>query len=247
MTETLRADGTAPPTPAASDRGAEPAPRRGGRPRLSRTEFAYRELKRRILDNELAPGTQVLELEIAEALAMSRTPVREAMVRLARDGLVEIRPRHGMRILPVSADDMREIYEILTALEPMAAGLAAARGVGDGDLAALRAIVAEMEEALARDDLPAWAEADERFHARLTGLSGNRRLSELVEGFVEQTHRVRMLTLAIRPKPVLSNRDHAAVVDAIAAGDADTARRLHRAHRERSGRLLVDLLRATGL
>ena len=214
---------------------------------LSRSEFAYRELRRRILDNELPAGIQMLELEIADALGVSRTPAREAMVRLARDGLVEIRPRHGMRVLPVSADDMREIYEILTALEPMAAGLAAARGLSDAELLELNGIIDLMDDALARDDLRAWAWADERFHARLTELSGNRRLSDLVAQYFEQTHRVRMLTLTMRPKPEISNRDHAKVVAAIAAGDADAARRLHRAHRERSGRLLVSLLRPAGL
>ena len=252
MTDTLSATRSTPPLTSSSTPLAPRAPRRepgagARRNGLSRTEYAYRELKRRILDNELPAGTRALELEIAEALDMSRTPVREAMVRLARDGLVEIRPRHGMHVLPVSADDMREIYEILTALEPMAAGLAAARGVSEAELAELHAIVHEMESALERDDRQSWAHADERFHARLTALSGNRRLSELVAGYFEQTHRVRMLTLAARPKPELSNRDHALVVEAIAARDANAARRLHRAHRERSGKLLVDLLRAAGL
>ena len=230
-----------------SRRASDPPPTDRPRRRLSRTEFAYRELKRRILDNELPANSQVLEAEIADALGMSRTPVREAMIRLARDGLVEIRPRHGMRVLPVSADDMREIYEILTALESTAAGLVAANGVSEAELAELRGVIAEMVASLDRDDLHGWALADERFHARLTSLSRNERLSQLVEGFFEQTHRVRMLTLRERPKPLNSNRDHADVVAAIAAGDADAARRIHRAHRQRSGEMLVGLLRRFGL
>ena len=211
--------------------------------RTSRVEEAYRLLKRRILDNELPAGEQVLELELAADLNMSRTPVREALVRLARDGLVEIRPRHGMRVLPVSADDMREIYEILTALESTAAGLAAARGLPAAEIATLEDCVAEMDAALAADDRATWAMADERFHAHLVALSGNQRLARLVEGFFEQTHRVRMLTLHLRPKPTRSNRDHARVVEAIRAGDIDRATRAHRAHRQRSAELLTDLLR----
>ena len=213
--------------------------------RLSRVEEAYRILKRRILDNDMTGGEQWLELELADVLGMSRTPVREALVRLARDGLVEIRPRHGMRVLPVAAEDMREIYEILTSLESTAAGLAAARDLSAQDIRPLEDCVEEMDAALAADDRPRWARADERFHALLTGLAGNARLTRLVEGYVEQTHRVRMLTLDRRPKPVASNRDHAKVVAAIKAGEVDRARRAHRAHRQRSARLLLDLIRAS--
>ena len=74
--------------------------------RIPFAEQAYSELKRQILTNELPHGSQFLEQEIAEQLSMSRTPTREAMVRLANEGLVEVRPRHGMRVLPISPKDM---------------------------------------------------------------------------------------------------------------------------------------------
>jgi DNA-binding GntR family transcriptional regulator len=70
-----------------------------------------------VLDNALQAGAQLLEQEAAARLGMSRTPVREAMQRLARDGMVEIRPRHGMRVLPISPGDMAEIYDLLYGLE----------------------------------------------------------------------------------------------------------------------------------
>ena len=69
------------------------------------SEVAYNELRRRILENEMPAGFQATEQEVAELLNMSRTPTREALVRLSNEGLVQIRPRHGMRVLPVSADD----------------------------------------------------------------------------------------------------------------------------------------------
>ena len=105
------------------------APRSGKGGRESFAERAYRELKRRILDNRLTVGTQYMEQEVAELLSMSRTPTREALIRLANEGLVEIRPRHGMRIKPISLRDMREIYEVITALEASAAALAARDGL----------------------------------------------------------------------------------------------------------------------
>lgn len=215
--------------------------------RRSQSQTAYDELKRRILDNEMPAGELFLEQELAELLGMSRTPVREALIRLANEGMVEVRPRHGMRVLPVSAADMREIYEILTSLESAAAERVASRGVSAEAAAALQDAVDEMEEALAADDRRRWADADERFHLLLVELCGNQRLRSLVGTFWDQAHRARMITLGLRPRPTASNRDHAAVVDAISRGDAEAARRIHRQHRVRSGELLVDLLEKHGL
>jgi len=218
-----------------------------GAARVSQTERAYDQIKRRILENDMAAGFQALEQELAEMLGMSRTPVREALIRLAEEGMVEVRPRHGMRVLPVSADDMREIYEILTSLESTAAELAAARGVTEAELAELKQTVTDMDAALAKEDLRKWAAADEKFHMLLVKFSNNARLLALVNSFWEQTHRVRLVTLRLRPKPVNSNKDHAAVADAIAKGDREAARRLHHRHRVKSGKMLVALLKEHGL
>ena len=231
----------------ARNRGGHRDPRRPAPARPRQADRAYQEIKRRILDNEIPAGAQTLEQELAEMLGMSRTPVREAMIRLAEDGMVEVRPRHGMRVLPVSADDMREIYEILTALESIAAELVARRGLSKAEMARIEEAVADMEAALARDDRTAWATADERFHMLLVELSGNRRLSALVNTYYEQSHRARMITLWLRPVPTQSNIDHAGVVDAIRRQDAEAARQIHRQHRVRSGQLLVDILERYGL
>lgn len=115
---------------------------------------------------------QLLELEAAARLGMSRTPVREAMVRLEQEGVVELRPRHGMRILPLSAAALAEIYEVTMALEGAAAETLARKGASDADIIAMRAAVADMEVALARDDLTAWSQADERFHSLLVKAAG---------------------------------------------------------------------------
>ena len=213
------------------------------RPIRSQAQSAYTELRRRIFDNELSPGTQLLEQELAIMLGMSRTPVREAMLRLSHEGLVEVRPRHGMRVLPVSVEDMREIYEILASLEATAVELAVRRGPTTSDLTALDGAVAAMQVALAADDLDGWAAADAQFHRLLADLSGNQRLRGLVAMFHEQTHRVRLATLRLRPRPLRSTRDHAALVAAIRNGDAAEASDLHRRHRLGMMNVLLDLLR----
>ena len=208
---------------------------------------AYRELKGLILDNRLSAGALMLEHEAAELLGMSRTPVREAMLRLQLEGMVAIRPRHGMRVLPVSADDMRQIYEVLTSLESTAAYLVAERGLSKEQLSQLSDAVAAMDSALDADDLIKWSEADERFHFLLVQFSENQRLIQMVGQLWDQAHRVRLLTLRLRPKPIKSNRDHEALVMAIRKRDADAAHQIHRDHRSKAGKMLTMLLKTLGL
>jgi DNA-binding GntR family transcriptional regulator len=240
-----------PSRPAARARpSGEQAAANPPRPRKRRQSFAenaYRELRGRILDNRLLPGEQFTEVELAAMLKMSRTPVREAMLRLAADGLADVRARHGMRVKPTSVIDMREIYEVLMGLESVAAALAAQRADQGDYVERMRAAIGDMDAALERDDRKAWAAADERFHTLLVEASGNARIKELVQTFFDQSHRVRMMTLPLRPAPITSNRDHESVVEAIAARDPERARQLHHAHRQKSGELLVDLLARHGL
>jgi DNA-binding GntR family transcriptional regulator len=213
----------------------------------STTDQAYSALKQMILDNRLSPGTHLLELEVAKLLGVSRTPVREALVRLDQEGLIAIRARHGMRVLPISPEDMEEIYQILTALEAAAAEIVASKPRAERGLDLLNRAIRDMNKALDSDDLEKWAEADERFHKLLIELAGNKRLAALVNLHWEQAHRVRLITLRLRPKPVLSMLDHQALVAAIEKGKASSARRIHREHRRRSGKMLIELLRKHGL
>ncbi len=213
---------------------AEPAP--------SLVDAAYGAMRAKILDNEWAPGHRALEQELALEFGMSRTPVREALIRLAKEGLVEVVPRHGMRVLPVSAADMDEIYQLLGSLEATAAELVAQRKLTARDIAPLDAASRAMDVALKADDLDGWARADERFHRHLVELCGNRLLAATVYNFWDRAHRARMFTLRLRPKPVHSTREHTELVRAIRNGDAAAAREIHRAHRERGRRELTAIL-----
>jgi DNA-binding GntR family transcriptional regulator len=203
---------------------------------------AYDLIRRRILDNVYPPGHQALEQELASELGISRTPLREALIRLKNEGMIEVIPRHGMRVLPVSPTDMKEIYEILTALESIAAELVVLRKPSEAELASLEAASHDMARALRADDLEAWAGADERFHRELIELSGNRLLVQSVLNYWDRAHRARMFTLRLRPKPVNSTKEHMALVERIRAGDAKGAFEFNRAHRERGSRELLAIL-----
>ncbi|SEF40644.1 GntR family transcriptional regulator [Jhaorihella thermophila] len=214
--------------------------------RETRVGDAYRRLKAEIRANRLPPGFQATEPEIAARMGMSRTPVREALIQLQAEGLVELIPRRGARVLPVSVDDMREIYEILTALEPDAAAGVAERGATRAELAPLVRATDDMEAALAADDLEAWAEADDRFHTALLDLHGNRRMRDFAAQLYDQAHRARMVTLRLRERPVRSTREHREMLERLRAGDAKGARRVFRAHRKRAARELLEILRSMG-
>jgi DNA-binding GntR family transcriptional regulator len=210
-------------------------------PKQSLVEQAYDELRKRILDNVYPPGYQALEGELALQLGISRTPVREALIRLEKEGLLEIIPRHGVRILPVSPVVMREIYEILTALESAAAEMVASRRPSEEELQPLVQATKDMAKALRANDLDAWAEADERFHRRLIELSGNKLLVQTVLNFWDRAHRARMVTLRLRRKPVNSTKEHMEMVEMIRKGDARGVVEVNRAHRQRASRELLEI------
>lgn len=204
---------------------------------------AYAVLKSMITANQLSIGMYYLERELVDLLGVSRTPLREALVRLEHEGLISIQPRHGIKVLPISAEDMAEIYQVITSLECEAIYALAEKGISHEAHVALEASTHEMELALAQDNLMAWAEADERFHQLLVELCGNKRLKETVMMYWGQSHRVRYFTLNFRDKPTDSTKDHTDVVRAIKAGNAEEASRIHRQHRVKGGSALIGILK----
>lgn len=203
---------------------------------------AYREIRKRILDNVWAPGFQALESEVAAELGMSRSPVREAFIQLVDEGLIEVIPRRGFRVLSISATDMKEMYEVIGALESTAAEILAARKPSEAELEPLVQATREMSAALARDDLDAWAVADESFHERLLSMAGNSLLAETVYRYWDRSHRARMFTLRLRPKPVNSTSEHMELVERLRQGDMAGAADVNKEHRRRAGRELLAIL-----
>jgi DNA-binding GntR family transcriptional regulator len=210
---------------------------------FSNAATAHAEIRRRILDNVYAPGMSVSVKELASALGMSRTPIRYALIRLREEQLVELVPRHGFRVLPIAPEDMQEIYRILAHLEQLAIELIGVRRPSAEELLPLHAAAKAMQAAIEADDLESWAAADASFHRHLFDLSGSRRLYAMAEGFWNQVHRVRMLTLHLRPRPEKSTREHLRLAEALLAGDIDAAGELHRAQRRRSGDELINILK----
>lgn len=208
----------------------------------SHAQRALQELREMIFAGDLPAGSDHLESELAEHLKMSRTPVREALLTLEGQGLLELRPRKGVRILPVSPEDMTDIYDVLTALESLSAEQAAIAGHSDADLAPLEAAIDAMDQAIEARDLDAWAAADDLFHSELVRLGGNRKVKVVVDMMSDQVRRARAVTLPLRPLPTRSNDDHRQVLEAIKEGNADLARAIHSTHRRHAKEIIVAVL-----
>ena len=231
---------TADVAPPGAGKSSRPSARRATS-RGSLAEQAYLRLKQGVLNNTYPPGFTATEAEIAAQLAMSRTPLREALLRLQGEGLIEVTPRHGLHVLPLYANDLREIYELLGCLEATAAEMLARRCLsGDSDeFRELEDINERMRLALEQGDRRNWAEMDERFHRRLVEQCGNERIRRVVFNVWDQSHRARMLAAPLRQMPTESYKEHRAVLEAAKRGDDRVAYELHRAHRHRG---MVEIL-----
>ena len=216
-------------------------PRRGAAGSVALAERAYSQLKQAIGNLVLQPGKPLTERHISEWLGIGRMPVREALMRLRDEGLVGVVPRRGYFVSAISAEDAREIYEMLEGLEGMAVKLAADRATPE-DVARLERYVREQEQALAVDDLDAWVIADERFHDAIIEIARNRRIQKVIEPLNMQLHRLRLFTVRLRPKPTRSVEDHRALVDAIEAKESDRARDIHQAHRAHARGVMIDVI-----
>ncbi len=193
---------------------------------------AYRAIKAMVLENRVHGGEYLLEEELARSLGMSRTPVREASVQLQNEGLIEIVPRRGIRIVPLTVSDIREIHDIMQWLESQAVSTLAAREDRAPQVARLEAHVTAMRDALASSDITAWARANDRFHTDLVASAGNVRPVRICENLLDQTQRVRTFTLRLREPPNRTTEAHTAMLRAIADGDGERAAAIQVANKQ---------------
>ena len=204
-------------------------------PFVTKGDHAYVQVRELILSGELAPGTVLPQSSLAATIGMSTTPLREALRRLAQEGLVDLDAHRDARVRPLDATEARNLLELRRTLDPMAAGLAAQRRTDD-DLAAATAAL-EGLEALPDDPTRAQLEGHRRFHAAIQRASHNALLVEILDGLWVKTDRYRRHALAAgRTEEERGARvaDHRQLLDAVRAGDAAAAADLTRRHVETS-------------
>jgi len=160
---------------------------------------------------------------------------------------VEVQPRKGVHIKAISIEEISDIYLVLTEMECLAARLAAQLQYSANELSDLKAAIAGLDASLEKQDADAWAVSDEAFHVALVQLSENNHLQTTILNFYDQVRRARSITLHMRPVPNQSSTDHKALYHAILAADATLADSIHRRHRNKSRKMLIDILEQSGL
>jgi len=196
---------------------------------LTLWQRVYDHLRAEILSGRLGPGTELAEVALSEQLGVSRGPLREAIGRLASEGLVTVRPRRGAVVRSLSKQEFVELYQVREALEMLAVRLAVPR-LGDEGVAELERLVAAMTAHAERDEVTEFFEANSAFHLRLVEAAGNAKLHELYAQLLAQLGRYRLRSLTLRGNLGRSVAEHAAILRAVKRGDADRAAHLMSEH-----------------
>jgi DNA-binding GntR family transcriptional regulator len=198
----------------------------------SQAERAYQILRYAIANLQLQPDEPLSEAALAQRYGLGRTPIREAVQRLRHDGLVVSVPRRGLFVSSLRVADLREIYELLEALDGMVAYLATARAAPES-LQQLVALNDAAVAALQREDHYAWQEHNFAFHQLLVELAGNRRIKQEFNLLHDQLKRALLHTLPLRSHQMQAMEEHRTLLQAMQQGDADLARGIAQQHRRR--------------
>lgn len=190
---------------------------------------SYARINQMIVDGTIAPSALIREMDLVRKLGMSRTPVREALHRLHAEGFITPDPRGGFRAVVLSASELIEVYTVNGALEGLAARLAALNR-NRSDLARLAAVLREMDDAVAAGDDDRLVAANEHFHHAIADAGRNAYLSTLLANIAGIFDRYRERAVKYAGRREAGHREHHAIVDAIAAEDADRAEALTREH-----------------
>jgi DNA-binding GntR family transcriptional regulator len=196
-------------------------PRDGG-VRLPLNDMAYQQIKAGIVSGTLPPGESVSEAQLVEQLSLSKAPIRNALARLAQEGLVKPVPRQGYVVSPLTISDVQEVFSLRLLLEPVAARLAAGR-LSESD-------IREMEQAIVvrytRGDPKSEArflQANRSFHMTVARASGNRRLADWIGQLLDEVERMLFSGLAGEPHDLRYQEEHRQLMRALVAGEAERA------------------------
>ena len=201
-------------------------------------EMVYEELKMQILKGSIIPGTRMMEVELAEEMGVSRTPIREAIRKLEKEGLVTIEPRRGAYASMISTEDMVEILEVRQDLEGLAAYFAADR-MTDEKMEELREVSNSYNEAVKSGKMEDMIKYDTRFHHIIVESCRNKILVQMIEQLQELVLRFRYIYYDNFRRAENMPDEHEAIVAAISEGNADKARAAADIHIDRLKELVV--------
>jgi DNA-binding GntR family transcriptional regulator len=182
-----------------------------------------------IIEGELAPGARVPERLLCERFGISRTPLREALKVLAAEGLVQLLPNRGARVVALSAATVAEHFEVLAGLEALAGELACRR-IGKRELVPIRRAHDAMVKSFAKADLSSYFKLNQEIHQRIVDAAGNATLKDLHEALAGRVKRARFMANLSEERWRQAVLEHEAIIEALEARDADGLARILKQH-----------------
>lgn len=205
-------------------------------------ELVFESLRDAIMAGKLKPGERLMEIQLAEDLGVSRTPVREAIRKLELEGFVVMIPRKGAYVAGISMKDIADVFEIRGALEGLAASLAAERATEE-EIEEMERELVRISDCIEQDDLGALVQVDTDFHAILFRASRNDRLIQILSHLREQIQRFRTASLARPGRNRIALDEHKEIVEALSKRDPDLSRARAMEHIENAENSMMDILR----
>lgn len=201
-------------------------------------EVVTETLRDAIVSGVLKPGERLMEIQLAEELGVSRTPVRESIRKLELEGFVVMVPRRGTYVADLSIKDINEVYEIRTVLDVLAAGLAAER-ITEDELEELERLLVQIGEYVDENNVEKLIEYDSQFHDVLYRASRNDRLVGIINNLREQFTRFRSISMKYPGRMKNTVEEHTRLVEAIAQRNPELAQQIAREHMENSEQTLL--------
>ena len=181
-------------------------------------DVVFNTLRQAILRGEMEPGERLMEIQLADKLGVSRTPIREAIRKLELEGLVIMIPRKGAEVAHITEKDMRDVLEVRAALEELAATLAC-RNVTPERIEELKMANKRFEAAIISKDVVAIVDADVNFHDIIYAMTDNQRLIQIINNLREQMYRYRVEYLKDEKNFPILIREHSQIVEGLTAKD----------------------------
>jgi len=195
------------------------------------SQKAYRVLKRAIIRGDLTPNSKLILTEIAKSLRISITPIREAISKLASEGLVTIIPNKGMMVKEIDIDDFQESLQVRAFLDGLIAKLATEK-ITDKEIDNMMGMMHEMEQCVKEDDRLTYNDLDIKFHDFLLTIAENNTLKEIYNNLIEHGYRFRLRTLKISDRMGKSLKEHREIALKIKERNPDEANRVSQKHIE---------------
>lgn len=192
-------------------------------------DVVFNTLRQAILKGELEPGERLMEIQLAERLGVSRTPIREAIRKLELEGLVRMMPRRGAVVAEITLQDLEDVLEVRAVLEELAVQKAC-ENITEDQLRDLKKAANDFRRSLEDDNLLACVETDMAFHEIIYGAANNRRLQQMLQNIREQMYRYRLEYLKDKRMHRLLVEEHDTIRRALKKRDAVKAGSAMRTH-----------------